>query len=259
MIGKHSMGLGIVLTGALLLAGTARAQTPPANAEVATTPAAQALTVDELIEKNLATKGGRDMWKAVQTQKMTGVLTGPGFTLDVVMYGKRPNFFRQETTARTTGKPPVTLVSLSDGVNTWTIDPVDGSGEPTVTEPLASDALVAPIDFDGALIDAVAKGYTVELLAPVAVAGKQAHHLRLTRKDVATQHYYLDPATFVELKITIEGAAPSDTELSDYRDVEGIMVPHAIRILRAGALQAELAVTSVEFNVSVADGLFRTR
>ena len=59
---------------------------------------AQSLTVDEIVAKHLATKGGAEKWKTIQTQKMTGVAISQGFQLAMTVYAKRPNVSRQELT-----------------------------------------------------------------------------------------------------------------------------------------------------------------
>jgi hypothetical protein len=233
-----------------------------APAAVAQTPAATpapTLTVDDIIAKHVATKGGMDKWKTIQSQKMTGVAMTQGFELAMTVYGKRPNLSRQELTFEPPGQAKVTIVTLFDGTKAWMINPATGSTAPQEAPAADTATAKAQSEFDGPLLGYKAKGFTVELMAPTAVAGKQAHHLKVSRKDVPTQHYYLDPDTFVELKVTVEGASPSETDLSDYKAIDGIMVPHAIRIMQAGTLQAELKILTVEFNVPMLDTLFRVK
>lgn len=247
--------LATTLALAVALAPVAAAQTAPA----AQTPPAPALTVDDIIARNLATKGGVDKWKTIQTQKLTGVAIAQGFELAMTVYGKRPNLSRQELTLEIPGQPVVTIVTLFDGTTAWTINPMTGSDAPQQVPQAENATAKVQSDFDGALFDYKAKGYAVALLPAVAVAGKQAHHLKVTRADVPTQHYYLDPDTFVELKVATEGAIAVDTELSDYRAVDGIMVPHAIKISQGGAVQAELRILKAEFNVPLDDAMFRVK
>ncbi len=220
---------------------------------------ATALTVDEIVAKHLATKGGAEKWKSIQTQTMTGVAMAQGFELAMTAYAKRPNLSRQELTIEIPGQPLVQIVNLFDGTKAWMINPMTGSDAPQEMPGAESATAKAQSDFDGALIDYKTKGFTVELLATATVAGKQAHHLKVSRKDLPTQHVYLDPDTFVELRITTEGANASETDLSDYKSVEGIMVPHAIKISQGGAVQAELKITKVTFNVAIDDALFRVK
>ncbi len=244
----------VALVLLVALAPVATAQTAP------TAPAAApALTVDDIIARNLATKGGIEKWRTIQTQKLTGVANAQGFELAMTVYGKRPNVSRQELTLEIPGQPVVTIVTLFDGTTAWTINPMTGSDVPQQVPAAENATAKVQSDFDGALFDYKAKGFTVELMDKMAVAGKQAHHLKVTRADVPTQHYYLDPDTFVELKVTTEGATASDTELSDYRAVDGIMVPHVIKISQGGMVQAELRILKVEFNVALDDALFRVK
>lgn len=233
---------------------TAAAQPPAATKAPATT-----MTVDEIVAKHLATKGGADKWKTIQTQKMTGVAMAQGFELQMTAYGKRPNLSRQELTIEIPGQPAVMIVNIFDGTKAWMINPMSGTDAPTEMPSAESSTAKAQSDFDGALIDYKAKGYTVALKEPVLIAGKQAHHLQVTRTDSPTQHIYLDPDTFVELRVATDGAGASVTDLSDYKAVEGIMVPHSIKISQGGALQAELKILKVEFNVPVEDAKFRVK
>jgi outer membrane lipoprotein-sorting protein len=245
------MSAGVLMVIATL-ASAAAAQTAPAAAQAP-------LTVDEIVAKHVLTKGGADKWKTIQSQRMTGVAIAQGFELAMTVYGKRPNLSRQELVLEANGQK-ATIVTLFDGTKAWTINPTTGSDVPQeAPQPETATAKVQS-DFDGPLIDYKAKGFMVELLAPATVTGKKAHHLKVSRADAPTQHYYLDVESFVELKITVEGPNASDTELSDYRTTpEGIMVPHAIKIMQNGVPFADLRIHKVEFNVPLEDALFRVK
>lgn len=251
---KWTVSAVIAATVIVTLTPAAVAQAPQtAQTTLAT------LTMDEIVTRHLSTKGGMDKWKTIQTQKMTGVASAQGFELAMTVYGKRPNLSRQELTLEIPGQPVVTIVTLFDGTKAWTIDPTSGSDAPREAAQAETATAKVQSDFDGALLDYKAKGFTVALVGQVAVAGKQAYHLKVTRADVPTQNYFLDPETFVELKISVEGANASDTELSDYRAIDGIMVPHAIKISQGGIAVADLKILKVEFNVPMDDALFRMK
>ncbi len=224
----------------------------------AQTPAA-ALTVDEIVTKHLATKGGAEKWKTIQSQTMTGVALAQGFELPMTAYAKRPNLSRKELTIGLPGQPAVRIVNLFDGARAWMINPMTGSDAPQEMPGAESAIAKAQSDFDGALIDYKTKGFAVELLPAATVAGKPAHHLKVSRKDLPTQHVYLDPDTFVELRITTEGANASETDLSDYKAIDGIMVPHSVKISQGGAVQAELKITTVTFNTPIDDAMFKVK
>ena len=83
--------------------------------------------------------------------------------------------------------------------------------------------------------------------------------MKVTRADLPTQHIHIDRETFVEMRVSTEGPTASETDLSDYKEVEGIMVPHTIKISQSGAVVAELKISKVEFNTPLEDSLFRVK
>ena len=223
--------------------------------------AAFAQTVDEIVAKNYATRGGPEKWKSIQTQVITGTASSQGAEVGMVIYSKRPNLGRQEITVEIPGQAPISIVSVFDGVKGWSRNPMSGSDAfAELTGPEAA-TIKEQSDFDGALLDYRAKGHTVELVGTEALGARKAHHLKVIRKDLPVQHFYIDVETGVELKITTEaGVGPAaEMEFSDYRTVDGVQVPHVMRIMQNGALLGELRAVKVEFNVPIADALFKVR
>lgn len=238
------------------MATSLSAQTP---ATPQASPAAPTITVDEIVAKHLATKGGAEKWKAIQTQKMTGVAVSQGFQLAMTVYAKRPNVSRQELTIELPGQPVMTIVNMFDGTKAWMINPMTGDPAPQAMPDAETATAKAQSDFDGALVDYKAKGYTIVMVDQARVAGRPTYHLKLTHTDLPTQHVYIDPETFVEMRVSTEGVTASETDLSDYKAVDGIMVPHNIKISQNGALVAELKITKVEFNIPLDDALFKIK
>jgi hypothetical protein len=240
------------------MATPSSAQTPTPTPTPAA-PAAQTMSVDDIVAKHLATKGGAEKWKTVQTQKMTGVAISQGFQLAMTVYAKRPNVSRQELTIEIPGQPVMTIVNMFDGTKAWMINPMTGDPAPQAMPDAETATAKAQSDFDGILVDYKAKGYTVAMVDQARVAGRPTYHMKVTRADLPTQHVYIDPETFVEMRVSTEGPTASETDLSDYKTVDGIMVPHNIKISQNGALVAELRIGKVEFNVPMDDALFRIK
>ncbi len=124
-----------------------------------------------------------------------------------------------------------------------------------------ADTMQEQSDFDRSLIEYRAKGHTVELVGAESVGAKKAHHLKVSRKSMPAQHFYLDVETDLEFKVTTEaGRGPAtDVELSDYRTVDDVPVAHMIRITQNGVVVGELRIATVEFNGLLADALFKVR
>ena len=256
---KRTVFAGCALAVIAAMSTAAAAQTPPAAAQAPTPAPASSLTVDEIVSKHLATKGGAEKWKTIQTQKMTGIAISQGFQLALTVYAKRPNQSRQELTIEIPGQPMMTIVNLFDGTKAWMINPMTGDPAPQAMPDAETATAKAQSDFDGALVDYKAKGYTVVELEESRVAGRPMHHLKVTRADLPTQHVYIDRQTFVEMRVSTEGPTASETDLSDYKEVDGIMVPHNIKISQSGQLVAELKIAKVEFNTALDDALFRIK
>jgi hypothetical protein len=117
-------------------------------------------------------------------------------------------------------------------------------------------------EFDGVLLDYKDRGSTVELVGTESAGDVALTHLKLTTKSGTVQHIYINPTTNLEVKkvMTVEQGGMKrevTTEFSDYRDVDGIMVPFMIRQSVGGQMLVQLIVDTMEFNAAVEDGLFK--
>ena len=142
-------------------------------------PAAQSPTVDEIVARNLAAKGGAEKLRAVTSVKMTVRVKGAGGVMRSVSWAKRPNMMRRENT--TDGQ---TFVFGFDGKTVWAINPLTGTRAREITGPQADMTRQDAGDFDSVLLDYKDKGHTVELVGTEAVQGIKMHRLRVTRRAV---------------------------------------------------------------------------
>jgi outer membrane lipoprotein-sorting protein len=226
-----------------------------AIASAAAMASAQSPTVDEIVAKNLAAKGGADKLRAVTSVKTKGrIKTGRG-DLPVVVWTMRPNLMRRELTA-----DGQTQVVAFDGKMLWGINPMLGGKPQEITGPAAERTRQDADDFDSVLLDYAQKGYKVELL-PAEGAGTR---LRVTKKNGTVQEIHLAPDTFLEDRISMEvdqGGRKGvlATEFSNYKPVNGMMVPFTIRQSLNGQVSAEVQYEQVEFNLPIDEALFRMK
>src|SRR6185369_4929782 len=157
---------------------------------------AHALTVDELLAKNLEARGGAEKVAAIKTLKSEGKLIfGGQFELALTNYQKAPDSVRTEASIQ-----GLTAVQAWDGKEAWQISPFQGRKDPekmTVDDAksMADDAPIA-----GALIGAAERGAKVEYLGTEDVDGTQAHKLKVTLKNGDVEYVYLDPDHFLEIR-----------------------------------------------------------
>jgi hypothetical protein len=113
--------------------------------------------------------------------------------------------------------------------------------------------------FDGPVIDYKARDIKAELVGSETLGDKPVHHIKMTMPDGTMQHLYLDAGTGLEAKVTMEAPGGVTTEqlLTDYRQVDGLMLPHSITVMTGGVVSAQMTITKVEFNPTLDDAMFR--
>ena len=105
---------------------------------------AHALTVDDLLAKNLEARGGADKVAAIKTLKSEGkLLFGGQFELALTQYQKAPDSVRSEASIQ-----GLTAVQAWDGKEAWQISPFQGRKDPEKmsaddAKSLADDAPIA--------------------------------------------------------------------------------------------------------------------
>ncbi len=222
----------------------AASQTPVATPAQA---APSGMTRDEIIAAHLKARGGLDKWKAIQAIKITGRETSLGTELGIVIYRKRPNLLRQEIAF-----PDHTLITGFDGATSWVINPTAGPDPTTVTGPQA-DLAKDDAEFDESLINFEARGSFVTLAGTETEDAAKLYHLKITSKTGTIEHEYIDATTFLTVRMMTEAnlagvTTPLEAEYSDYKAVDGIMMPFLERHSANGKVFATLKVDTFEFN-----------
>ena len=232
---------------------------------------AQTPTVDELLAKNLAARGGAEKLKAISTRKVTGKVTvqvqmPPGAqqqaqpapqTLEMPMQvlAKRPNLMLQEMRMQDRR-----VVTAFDGQQAWAINPMIGTSA-QLLQGVQADLIRDQAQFDGPLAYARQRGDKMEVLGKEDIEGISAWKLSITHEDKTTT-IYLDEKTGLERKVSAsvnQGGTLLLVEsvISDYQPVDGIMGPRKVQTLVGGQTQATVTIENVEFNVPIEDAQFK--
>jgi outer membrane lipoprotein-sorting protein len=219
---------------------------------------ARAQTVDEIVAKNLESRGGVEKWKSIQSMKVTGTIESGGRTIKLVAWSKRPNLSRQEMSFQ--GQQ---MVQAFDGTHVWIQAPGAADNKAQEVKGAQADLARAQAEFDSVLIDYKEKGHKVELVGKETDEAHPVYHLRVTRKGGEVQHYFLDADTGIERKITstLKGpageTATATIEFGDFREVNGVLAPFTIKNMLDGRLISQVSVSKIEFNVPIEDSLFQ--
>ena len=219
--------------------------------------------------RNLEAKGGLETLKATNTVRMTGRFKTQAGDMPMTTFAKRPNLVRREAEltppapqgAPSGQTPPKQkMISASDGRTVWV--KVGASSPQEVPAGQAEDMRNDAAEFDSIFVDYKQKGHKIELVGKETKDGKAQYHLKVTRRNGPVQHYYLDAETGLESKIITDVDQNGmkltvETELGDYRKVEGRMVPFRTKQSTNGQIAAEMNIETIEFNLPLDDSLFR--
>jgi len=222
----------------------------------ANAPSRESLSAAQIVDKNVAARGGLQAWRAVQTLSLQGKMGAGGnqrstlavptphpkviaqvaprrpaeeAQLPFLMELKRPGKMRMEL--QFNGQ---TAIQVFDGVNGWKLRPFLNRRE---VEPYTADELkIASMqqDLDGPLVDYAAKGTQIELVGMEKVEDRDTYKLKLTMKNGQTTHVWIDAQTFLEAKMggqprRLDGTDhPVEVYFRDYRTVNGLQIPHVL-------------------------------
>src|SRR5881227_2324836 len=217
------------------------------------------LTLDELVAKNVAAKGGADALRALQSVRLTGkMLVNEGqIQLAYVETKKRPGAIRDEVTLQ-----GMTAIQAYDGAQGWKVSPFQGRKDPEKMSADDTKSLMEDAEIDGSLVDWKAKGSTVEYLGTEDVDGTPAHKLKVVRKNGDVTFVYLDPDAFLEIRIVTQrvrqGAYEEvETDLGDYEKAGDVFVPTSIEVGHKGSPDKQtVVINKIEANVPVDDTIF---
>jgi len=241
------------------------------------------LTAEQVIDKNVAARGGLQAWRAVKTLSMSGKLDAggnesptravQGVKTEGVQLPKRPTEqaqlpFRMELKRPRKSRLELdfrgqTAVQVYDGINGWKLRPFLNRHEVEPYTPEEMKAVALQADLDGPLVDYAAKGTKIQLEGTEKVEGNDTYKLKLTFQGGQTQHLWVNATTFLETKI--EGAArkldgkyhPVEVYYRDYRRIDGLMIPYVLETKVQGVTQTEkIEIEKVDVNPPVEDARF---
>jgi hypothetical protein len=220
----------------ICLATTTAMAAATASSTALTMATAPSLSVVQIIERNVAAKGGLRAWHQVRTLSMTGKIDAGKTRVDggraaivqdpvqakaqikaelrQVVFGKAaPDAateiqlpFQMELTRPFKSRLEIafqgdTAVQVYDGAAGWKLRPFLGRRQ---VEPFSAEELKAASEqqaLDGPLVDYAAKGTQVALEGSDMVEGSNAYKLKLTLKNGDVRHLWIDAQTFLDVKI----------------------------------------------------------
>jgi hypothetical protein len=220
--------------------------------------AAPAPTVDEIVARHVAARGGKEALAGVRTVRMTGrAIAGPGREAIVRREIARPGRIRTEFVFQGT-----TGVYVWDGSAGWRVSPLDGVFEPQPLPEGAAELSAEQADIDGPLVDWKAKGHAVELVGRSELPGGPADELKVTLKSGVVRHVWVDAKSGLVVKTASTRKVRGhelDLEIAygDYRETGGVRFARSIEIgARDRPQRLHILVDQVELNPTLDESRF---
>jgi outer membrane lipoprotein-sorting protein len=226
---------------------------------------AQAQSADEILAKYFENTGGIDKWKAVQGVKMQAKLNQGGMEIPLEIVQLKDG--RQATTITFQGKE--IKQGVFDGSTLWSHNFMTMKAEKSDAE-TTENFKVEMGDFPDPFLNYKDRGYQVELLGKETVDGSETFKIKLTKKPIKVDgtptdnvtYYYFDAENFVplmqesEIKSGPAKGMVSQVRMSDYQEVEGLMMPFSMTQGVKGQGSQPITISAIVLNPPVDAKLF---
>jgi hypothetical protein len=227
--------------------------------------AVKAQTADEIIAKYFENTGGIAKWKTVQGMRLYAKVNQQGMEIPIEMVQLKDG--RQAQKISVQGKD--IMQGVFDGKVLWSHNFMNMKAEKSDTE--ATENLKLDIgEFPDPFLTYKERGLKAEFLGKETIDGTETFKIKLTKKPIKVDgkqtenivFYYFDADNYVPLMTESEiksGPAKGQTsqsKMSDYQEVDGIMVPFSLSQGFKGGASNVLTVTKIEINPKVEDKFF---
>jgi len=219
----------------------------------------QAQTVDEIINKYMDARGGKDRLMALNSLYMEGSKQMMGNEIPIKIIKVQGKLARTEFEAM--GQTGYTIITPEKG---WMFIPMRSQNVDPVPEERLK-MMQGELDIAGPLVDYKTKGNKVELIGKDTVKGGDAYKVKLTNAAGKETTFYIDTKTYLVVEISqMMGGMNGDqkqrevvTYLSDYKEADGIMFPMTINSPGGGMMGGSTTFDKVEVNKPVDEKLYK--
>lgn len=218
--------------------------------------AAQAQTVDEIVQKYTTAIGGSDNINKIKTLKITGTVKQNGMDLPLTMRTIVGRAVR--TDIEFSGMSIIQSFKDSTG---WTINPLFGSTTPQAMKDSEKKMAKHQTNMVGELIDYKANGSTLDYIGEEKFEGVKSWKLRLVRNGNDTMYYFINKEDNLILatkgKMSMQGKQFEVTTLySNYKEVDGVKFAFDITRSSGSQVMGETTITKIETNATIDEKIF---
>jgi hypothetical protein len=224
---------------------------------------AGAQDAQSLIAKNLEARGGAAALAAIRNVSFGGRTIFPG-DFEVTYKETRARAGAGAADRVDFGLQGLDIIQAYDGRGgAWKVNPLQGRKDPEKMSADEARSLADSALIEGPLLASRGDGSRVVYLGRDDFDGTPAYKLKVTQKDGDEFTYWLDPDTYLEIKVDesrrVRGAEQTtETELGDYEKVAGVYFPMSVESWAQGQpnQRQRTIIASGVANTKVSDSFF---
>ena len=224
---------------------------------------AAAQDAQSLVAKNLEARGGAAALAAIRNVSFEGRTIFPG-DFEVTYKEWRARAGASAADRVDFGLQGLDIIQAYDGRGgAWKVNPLQGRKDPEKMSADEARQLADGALIEGPLLASRTDGSRVTYLGREDFDGTLAYKLKVTQKDGDEFTYWLDPDTFLEIKVDetrrIRGAEQTtETELGDYEKVTGVYFPMSVESWSQGqpSQRQRTIIASGAANTNLSDSFF---
>jgi outer membrane lipoprotein-sorting protein len=212
-----------------------------------------AQSLEEIVKK-YAVVMKLDQRAKVQTIKITAKISAMGTEMPMTLFMKNPNKVKSVTNFG--GQD---MVSVFDGEKGYSINPMVGA-DPVELTGAQLDQVKNNNAFSDEL-DRYSKAGKLTLEGEDNVNGKAVFKIKATVVGGESIYFYIDKSSFYIIKMSTKmdqmgQVMEIDSYLSDYTDIQGIVLPKKTTLSSGGTEMAVVTYDNIEVNIPIDDSIF---
>ena len=211
-------------------------------------------TLDQVLEKHFSASGQERLSK-VSTVKSSGRAVQLDMVVPFKQVQKRPNMMYLELDIHGSK-----MIQAFDGEQGWSVEPWMTNQPRVLAGPeLSNLEKMASIDSD--LVNWREKGHELEYSGLEQSGGREFYILRLIKEQGEIYWFFIDSGSYLIHKMVASSnyggiEVKGETIMTDYRDIDGILVPFLIEMRMEGETLMTNIVEKIEFNVLIEEKYF---
>jgi outer membrane lipoprotein-sorting protein len=214
-----------------------------------------AKTVDEVIDKYIRARGGRNKLAAIKSIYMEGSKEMNGGEVQVKIIKE------QDKLSRTEIESNVVVITTEE---IWTFFP-DVSPAPNRIPIENLKGIQPEMDIAGPLVDYVVKGHKTELLGKEVLEGNNCYKIKLTTHGGKIMMFWIDVSTNLLLQssaLSIDyGYSESLVTYSNYKEVDGIQFAHTFETISNKKMNdvrsREIVIHTIHVNPEILPAMYQ--